>query len=266
MNIQPVVENDINSIQHLQPEGWKDITFFFKKYINQPFSHPIKVTIDSVIVGIGTCIIHQDQAWLGHIIVDTRMRNKGIGKSITKHLINIANKHQCGSIHLIATALGYPVYTSLGFKDFTEYIFFQKSNEISFFEIDNRIQPYSNTFLDEIFALDKSISGEDRQAEIIEYLDLGYYFINHNEVIGFYLPDFGEGLIIARDNIAGIELLKLHINTHDYVSIPKENTYASKFLLDYNFIEINRAKRLIIGEGNNIKLNCIFNRIAGNLG
>lgn len=266
MNISSLIDKDLYFLTQLQPEGWKDITFFFNKYIIQPFSYPIKVTINDEIVGIGCCIIHHNQAWLGHIIVDKNMRNKGLGKSITKHLVEIANSYHCSSMHLIATELGYPVYEALGFKVLTEYIFFKKYKDINFPVIDSKIKQFSNGFLDKIYALDKELSGEDRKEEITEYLDLGYYFINDNELLGFYLPDFGEGLILAKIDNVGLELLKLHINNKDVVIIPKENKSATKFLLENNFVEESRAKRMIIGKDNGVKLDSIFNRIAGNLG
>lgn len=120
MNISSFIDKDLTTLTKLQPEGWKDITVFFRNYLSQAFSYPIKVTINSEIVGIGCCIVHQHQAWLGHIIVHENVHNKGIGKSITKHLIDIANYQRCYSIHLIATEQGYPVYKALGFKILTE--------------------------------------------------------------------------------------------------------------------------------------------------
>lgn len=56
-------------------------------------------------------------AYLMNIYVRESFRNKGIAHHIVSHLIEEAQRRDCGKIYLETTAEGKPVYTSLGFRD-----------------------------------------------------------------------------------------------------------------------------------------------------
>ena len=125
MEIQVLNHHDINFIAELQPEGWDSILPKMVFYVESSFCFPIKVIIDNKIVGLGATIIHENTAWLGHIIVHNENRGKGLGKLITQKLIEIAKQKQCQTILLIATEFGAPVYEKVGFVTQTEYLFFK---------------------------------------------------------------------------------------------------------------------------------------------
>ena len=76
MKIGILDQDDMPLIAALQPEGW-DIISVIHFYTKASFCFPIKVTIDNKIIGIGTTIIHNDVAWLAHIIVHPDCRNQG---------------------------------------------------------------------------------------------------------------------------------------------------------------------------------------------
>jgi len=84
VDIQTLEHKEIVLLTDLQPPEWQDIVPTFDYYTKAAFCFPIKVTIDNKIVGIGTTIIHNDIAWLAHIIVHPDKRNKGIGQLITQ--------------------------------------------------------------------------------------------------------------------------------------------------------------------------------------
>ena len=87
MEIKPLVQNDLISIPPILPPGWDSAMPSIQFYTTSDFCFPIKVTIGNKIVGTGTSIIHNDVAWLAHIIVHPDHRNQGIGKLITESLI-----------------------------------------------------------------------------------------------------------------------------------------------------------------------------------
>ena len=120
MNILTLENGDLNFIAELQPLGWQDIVPTIDFYTKSHFCLPIKVTIDKKIVAIGTAIVHNDIAWLAHIIVHPDNRNQGIGNLITKTLVENLESKRCDTIYLIATALGEPVYKKLGFETETD--------------------------------------------------------------------------------------------------------------------------------------------------
>ena len=88
MQLQPFTSNDIQLLTLLQPEGCPDIIPVYTFYDASSFCFPIKITIANELVGVGTTIMHKDVTWLAYIIVHNDYRNKGIGKLITKSLID----------------------------------------------------------------------------------------------------------------------------------------------------------------------------------
>lgn len=266
LSFEPIVVHDIAQLVDLQPEGWRDIIPKFEDYNNQNFCFPIKLLEKNEIVAIGSVIIHQDVAWLGHIIVHPNHRKKGYGKLITQKLIEIATAKNCRSIQLIATDLGAPVYESIGFIEETEYLFF-KEVSVPLSPIFNPyIVNFSDIYREQILAMDSDISGENRVCEIERHLSSSYAYVNDETVAGYYLPSLGEGLLIAANPIAGTALLEVHLRTNSSIVIPKENLSAVSFLLAHNCQPHARAKRMYLGQKIDVKFENIFNRIAGNIG
>jgi GNAT superfamily N-acetyltransferase len=266
MQALPFNPGDISFLNDLQPADWPDIVPNFYDYLKSPSCFPIKIIVDGYIAGIGAAIIHVDVAWLGHIIVHPDHRNKGIGRFITEILVEIAGQQNCQTINLIATNMGAPVYEKAGFITETEYLFFKDVNiEKQTTQLPG-ITPYHDEFKNQILATDQTISQEDRTIVLEDHLKTAQLFCNDNIVEGYYLPTLGEGLIIANTAPAGIELLKLHLETNNKVAFPINNTNAANFLYDNGFKEIRTAKRMRMGKTRNVIFSNIYNRIAGNIG
>jgi GNAT superfamily N-acetyltransferase len=266
VEVQTLNDNDINLLSGLQPEGWYDIIPNFDFYLKSSFCFPVKVVIDNNITGIGAAIIHNGIAWLGHIIVHIDSRRKGLGQLITQNLIDIAKQKNCDTIYLIATDLGSPVYEKLGFIAETEYLFFKDINIGKELQIPNNIEPYRREFREQISVIDKINSGEERMVELENHLQNGFVYWEDRVIEGFYLPTFGEGLILANTTSAGLGLLKFHLKTNDKVALPKDNLAAITFLYENGFEEFKTAKRMRLGKGRTVKLANIYNRIGGNIG
>lgn len=147
MNFEPIQFSDLPVVTSLSPEGWGNVPIKIQHYIESPFCFPIKLLVDQKIVAIGATIVHNDVAWLGHIIVAPDERGKGYGKQTTQELIRIANRKKCNSIQLIATDMGAPVYTKLGFKESSSYLFFDDIQAPCLEEVDNNIQHYQSRYM-----------------------------------------------------------------------------------------------------------------------
>ncbi len=266
MTIQDLKQNDLKSIIDLQPTDWSDILLNFEFYTNSEFCFPIKVIVDNKIVGVGTTIIHNDISWLAHIIVHKDYRNNGIGKLLTQTLVNNSRNKKCDSIYLIATDLGAIVYEKLGFETDTEYLFFKDIKSNSHWTKSKNISLFSEDLKDQIINLDKLVSGEDSFFHIESHLKNGYVYKKDNLVEGFYLPSFGDGLIIAKTDSAGIELMKLRLLTKENAVFPSDNLIATAFMNHNNYKISGKAKRMRLGRKRPIFLSNIYNRIGGNLG
>ncbi len=266
MHITPLTHPDLAALPALQPPDWSDVVPYFSEYINSDFCYPVKVVSESEIVGAGTTIVHGADAWLAHIIVHPEQRNKGIGRHLTQALLQSAQAQQCQRIYLIATDLGAPVYEKLGFITETNYLFYKNCTPNSSWEISRDIKPFTEKYSTQIAQIDKQVSGEDRFFHLRKYLSTGFVFVCNDTVEGFYLPDFGDGVILAITETAGTELMQLRLKTKNIACFPEENIAAKNLLQQLNCAPYKTAKRMRLGRPKIWAPQHIYNRIGGNLG
>jgi len=266
MTIHPLLSTDLASIPGFQPSGWGEILSIHTFYTRHNFCFPLKVVIDDTIAGIGTCIVHNDVAWLGHIIVHPDFRNKGIGGFITQNLIDVAKSKSCTTTYLVATDMGKPVYSKLGFETDTEYLFFKDITPNAAWSSSVDIVKYLPEYYPQIAVIDKFISGEERMFHLDLFLDNAAVHLTNDELDGFYLPDFGDGMIQATNSVAGIALMKFRLSKKDNAVFPVDNVSAADFMKQNGFQEFRRASRMRLGVKRNVNLQYIYSRIGGNLG
>jgi len=266
MHILPFQFSDLIYLNNLRPEGWADISPAFEFYLKSHQAHPIKVLDEDIIVGLGAAVVHNEVAWLAHIIVHPKWRNQGIGSLITNTLIQDAHKHGCNTLSLIATDMGAPVYAKLGFETETEYLFYKDIEADSTWEIPADVIVCDEQHCSQIIDMDLHVSGEERQYLLKPHLADAYVFARNGKVEGYYLPSLGEGLINAQSTEAGIELMKLRLQTHNNAAFPIENKVMSAFFVQLGCQPFKQAKRMVLGPKRNWQGTQMYNRIGGNLG
>lgn len=245
MELLPFTSSDLPHLEELQPEGWDNLSPIFDYYLRSDFCHPLKIVIDNETIGTGVSIIHDDVAWLAHIIVHKDHRNKGIGQQVTKHLIDGIPTH-CKTIYLIATDMGEPVYKKLGFVAEADYAFLNKGSFGAFAASEN-VKLFEEKYQAEILAIDKAASGENRSMHFSGHLQDSSVYVANDKVEGYYLPAFGNGLIVATNPLAGIEMMKLRSKKSDTFILPNDNKTAVNCLIQNNYTLFRIAKRMRLG-------------------
>lgn len=267
MKFEAITYEDINELSNLQPEGWPDIITEFDHYLKKDFCHPIKAIYDNKIVGIGTSMIFNKTCWLAHIIVDENHRNKGIGSQITEKLLNDPKCNSVNTFLLIATELGFPIYKKAGFRIVTEYKYLKRDKSWGDLQISPAVIPYDNRFYSSIMDLDNKISGEDRSTLLSDHLQNTLVYLENNFIQGFYMPELGEGSILADTTNAGFELMKIKYTRIDKAVLPSDNQSGIDFLLQNGFVVTNtRGTRMIKGKDIDWMPQKVFSRIGGNYG
>jgi GNAT superfamily N-acetyltransferase len=266
MLIEPLQYSDIPLLEPLQPSGWGDIRPNFEYHVLSPICDPLKAIIDTTITGVGTTIRHADTAWLAMIIVHPDYRNRGVGNAITKALIDNLDHGFYKTIQLDATDLGYPVYLKNGFEVQTEYIHFKCDQYNADQPVSNSIIPFHEQYRDNLYELDRRISGEGRTVTLDLYINTSFLYIENSRLQGFYIPALYDGLIIAENEQAGIELMKLRFKSKQFASVPVDNKAALEFLSQHPFEYLRTSRRMIKGEKRRWEPRGIFNRISGALG
>lgn len=257
--------SSLNDIKYLQPEGWNDIVPYFMFFEKNSFCYPVVAIVNNTIIGVANCILNEDTGWLSHIIVSEEYRNRGIGAQLTQFIMDYLSMNNIKTQLLIATNLGEPVYSKLGFRVVSTYCFYQCSKLK--LEPDKKcLKHLSSIDFTNVLKIDKEISGEDRKNMLEQYKSngWGYYNSKSGELRGYFLPDFGEGHIIAKDEQAGIELMKVKLRQKECKTVlPEENKEGIKFLEDNGFKKYSTAARMILGEDIPWQPNCIYSRVGG---
>ena len=170
------------------------------------------------------------------------------------------------SIYLDATEYGFPVYKKLGFEVEAEYIHLRRNQEISRFPLSECIVPFDKTYCEQLFNLDELVSGEKRSGVLNDFLANSSLYVLDSQVQGFYIPDWGEGPVIAANPTAGTELLKLRMQQFDTAVLPAANQEAIRFLEKNQYKVYKTSKRMFLGQKIAWQGSLVFNWISGQLG
>lgn len=265
MQILPLTELDLELLPQIQPSDWADIRIPISSYLESEYIFPFKAIIDDVLVGTGTAILHEKTGWLATIVTHGEYRNQGIGKRITEHLLAFLQNNNCDYIYLIATALGEPVYKKVGFVTESRYSFYKDIN-LEKLEFSDNITPFKSDYKQDIFELDKIVSGEDRSQHLGAFLEDSFVYFENEKVEGVYFPSFGDGLIGVNTATAGVELMKKRFQKFKIASFPEENKTAHDFMKSHGYSPINTHARMHFQKPMPWKPESLYNRVGGNIG
>ena len=286
--IRPFTRTDLDRISGLQPDGWYDVTPVFRFYVDVPFCLPFKIEDESGITALGCAILHLETAWLAHIIVAPDARRKGLGRTMTRALIHCAEQQGRATQLLIATEMGAPLYASLGFRRTCDYGFFRLREPVAetlpghrpedgpehrpeavSTHLPDSVRPLEAADIAPILALDLGATGENRESLLRHQGGRGWVYVapNSGKVHGFYLPELGDGLIVADDDEAGVELMRVRMmHTSGRPALPVGNGTAVGFLAASGYELERTAPRMVRGGEDSLNHGMVFNRVGGNLG
>jgi ribosomal protein S18 acetylase RimI-like enzyme len=265
MQILSLNQANLDLLTPIQPTDWADIRIPIQFYVDAEYCYPFKAVIDGILVGTGTAILHEKTGWLSTIITHNQYRNQGIGRQITEHLLAFLQSKHCDYIYLIATALGEPVYTKVGFVTESRYDYFKDINLIDL-AISKNVKPYKLDYKKAIFELDKPISGEDRSQHLEVFLQDSFVYLEKKKVEGVYFPSFGDGLIVANSPKAGQELMKKRFQKFNHASLPEENKTAHDFLNAHGYEPVTTHARMYFQKQMPWKPQGLYNRVGGKIG
>lgn len=265
--IRKISKDEISLLYEIQPPGWNnDLEKVYNLHYERDYFYPVVALINTEIVGTGVASVNETATWLGNIIVRENYRNKGIGSAITEHLINYSKTKGNSTIILTASELGLPVYKKIGFEHDTNYLFFKSDNEIKIDSVSQSISPIVKSDYDKILELDYSVSGERRVQLLTSTLETGFKY-KEERIEGFYLPGFGNGLILANKEIAGLELLKYRFSRDpSSICVPEANKATIDLFLSLGLYQYFKAPRLFLNKNVNWDPQKVYSRGCGYLG
>jgi len=267
MEFEIITYDDLNSLKSLQPEDWPDIIPSFKFYTRSPFCTPIMTKVKDQVAGIGSLISLGKTSWIGHMIVHKDYRRKGIGYQLVKELLVNHEQTSAETCLLIASEMGRPVYTKVGFHEVSEYSFLQRRKHWEKRKFDDHVISFQDSFRTMVYELDRRVSGETRERLLSDYLEDSLIYLKDGIVMACFVPDLKEGLIIADSEEAGLSLMEIKYSKVDKASLPMNNQTGIRFLQQNGFVRTDKkGTRMIYGRDIQWMPEKIYSRIGGNLG
>lgn len=269
VTIRKIERSEIQQLKNFPPPDWNlDIPAVFSFHFEHSYFYPIVAEVGDTLIGCGISIFHGSINWLGTIIVLPDYRRKGIGQSITEHLIDYGRKRGCETHILTASEMGEPIYRRLGFKTDLDYEFYRRPPNKVYLQ-DPQVRKIQQEDFDAVKNLDKQITGEDRGSFIERFFPTGWVFDSKisRSIEGAFLPEYGTGLVIAETPEAGIELMKKRfIDGKESAIIPSTNTAAREWLRAEGFRQYRTAPRMVLGKDINWHPPKLYNRGTGYCG
>ncbi|MCB0643150.1 MAG: GNAT family N-acetyltransferase [Phaeodactylibacter sp.] len=266
--INALTPTQIPGLNQLTPPEWSyNYEALLRDFINEDFFFAFVQTEGDAVVGTGNVFTKGPVGWLANIIVDPHHRGKGLGFQMTQFLVDFLKERGCETQLLIATALGEPVYQKIGFRKLTEYASFESEQDLDL-QISPAIRQLQSSDLPGVYQLDQLTNGENRAHLLDRFCNTGFgYFSDQDELLGFYLPEFGRGLVLAQDQQAGLELLKLkHSQKGKRTLLPIENQSGIELLSTLPLKKGARCSRMVLGRANAWQPSFIYSYGSGYCG
>jgi GNAT superfamily N-acetyltransferase len=164
--IRPMTAGDTEPAAELLRRGdWGERLIFFDWAIGQPTLVPLVAERAGEIVGTGLGSAHGRVGWVGTIFVAPERRGSGLGRAVTRAVIDELEARGCRTLVLIATPMGRPVYEREGFAFLDDQVRFSIDGlPAESAPPDPLIRPFGPDDLDAIRGLDAYATGEDRSA------------------------------------------------------------------------------------------------------
>lgn len=268
--------DDLEAVGQLRPEGWGDIVPPIRFYLDEPSCTTFVAEQENRIIGVANGTCWGATGWIGPIIVGTLARGQGLGTLLTKTIMEHLHAQGCGTLLLIATEFGKPVYEKLGFTTASRYCFLKaeqltpvESNDAS--SLLRAVQPSD---LPKLAELDRRAAGENRVTVLEKLLRHNGGWVLPREdgsgLRGYYLhgDPWGSGPIVAEDEEAGRMLLQqaLVVEQHLSIGVSELNIVAIEYLQSIGFAIVRYADRMVLGEHPAWHPDMIYARISGSLG
>lgn len=266
MTIAPFELEDIEfDLAELEPADWDAMAARIRWHLSSPYAVALKSVFgEAMVSGLGMAVAHQGSGWIGDRLMIPRFRGPELEQQLVRALMDDLHARGCTTLHVLVEEDAGALFRGLGFREQGAYVRYSggKSEAPTLDEVE-LCEPHHSMG---ILRLDKLASGEDRRILISEHFYAGRIFVNKGRVQGHYLPLLGEGLIVAENPFAGLELLRWHLPYVTSITLPEANPAAAEFLQDRHYAIDRRLLRMFHGEPLPWRPEMLYAHIGTNLG
>jgi len=273
MQIRRMTGQDLESaVAVCASNNWGDMRAAFAFHAGHPDCHSFVAESHGSVVatGVGTC--RGATGWVGQISVLPEYRGQGMGTAMTRHIMDRLLQLGCETLLLIATEMGRPIYTKLGFVMDSDLVFLKGPTRAEPPNCAPALRPLLPGDLAAICSLDRQATGENRRAQLEACLPIGGWIVPDGGAFWLQTP-WGGGPIVATDPAVGCALLdflrgkagELGVaeTTH---ALPAGNAVAIGHLTASGYRETSRLARMVWGKPLRWSPPMLFGRFNGALG
>jgi predicted N-acetyltransferase YhbS len=275
--IRPMVAADVaRAADVVRRHDFGEREQFFAWAVGQPTIRGFVAVEDGgEIVGTGVASAHGSAGWVGVIFVAPHRRGSGLGSRITRTVIDELELRGCRSQVLIASPQGRPIYERLGFVELARQVRYSGDGLPEPGEPPESIRPYTERDLDDVLALDRAATGEDRSAVLRTLLATENAWVTRgpdDRPAGYFLrPPWRGGAVIAEDPEDAVRLLELRRRVtssggHAGGNILASNERGRRVLRGAGWQEEIANVRMVRGEPLDWRPEWVYGQLNGALG
>ncbi len=239
--------------------GWGDRTAFFEFASRTPACSLFLIEAAGEIVATGIGTANGQIGWIGMIWTAPAHRGRGLGRAMTKRVIDDLAARGCPTLLLDASDAGRPIYERLGFEPIGRDLRFASAASDAWSSpvaasAGTRARPFHPRDLDAASSLDRLATGEDR-LHLLEAAATDGLAVDapDGRLAGFLLvAPLGGPAIVASDAATALALIRTRASTAGpgediQVALPEANAEAVARLRADGWAERSGPLRMVLG-------------------
>jgi GNAT superfamily N-acetyltransferase len=266
---------DVAQASEMMVQGeWGDRSAFLGWAVREPTCHTFVADGGGEIIGTGIATSYGTVGWVGTIFVRTDRRGSGLGKTLTRVVIEDLERRGCRTLVLIATPAGRPIYERLGFAHDIPYLRVTAPG-LAAGDVEAGVRPFAAADLAEMIALDRAASGGDRSAVLrsLASAESARLAVSTDGGVGGFLirAPWGNAALIARAPEEAVRLLdwrrrRVGPEGHVTAGLLEANAAGRARLAAEGWVEEGGGTRMIRGEALDWRPEWIWGQFGGALG
>ncbi len=239
IHLRPMLAADLPlGLRLSRQAGWNQTETDWRRALDLQPDGCFVAECDGVPAGTTTTCLFGDVGWIAMVLVDERLRRRGIGLALMQHALAFLDAQDTTTIRLDATPLGQPLYEQLGFV--AEYRLARYEGILEPVAAVDAVEGAMPQQWEALAALDAAVTGTDRRSLLFRLFadEPGAVRLmrNGDDPTGFMAARTGSraiqlGPCIAAPDVSPLLLVDAwgrYPGQRVYIDIPVENTTATR--------------------------------------
>lgn len=163
IHLRPMLAADLPlGLRLSRQAGWNQTETDWRRALDLQPDGCFVAECDGVPAGTTTTCLFGDVGWIAMVLVDERLRRRGIGLALMQHALAFLDAQDTTTIRLDATPLGQPLYEQLGFV--AEYRLARYEGILEPVAAVDAVEGAMPQQWEALAALDAAVTGTDRRS------------------------------------------------------------------------------------------------------